>query len=195
MTSVASALGSSGGAGEPASGDGCPGCAPGPRPSRTGSRTNPWHPALVLLYWQVGRRTRTEILKSQRATYGEEIVSTVSRRSSAEFGNGYSRPNLFRTIRFAEVFPDREIVSTLSRQLGWSHFVEIISLEGQRQPNRPRPGRAANGKRVLIVITVLVRIPRPAEESIHACGLPGSREWCSIVKDALKTREPEDTWI
>jgi hypothetical protein len=46
-----------------------------------------------------------------------------------EFGNGYSRPNLFRMIRFAEVFPDEQIVSTLSRQLGWSHFVEIIPLE------------------------------------------------------------------
>jgi hypothetical protein len=32
-------------------------------------------------------------------------------------------------IRFAEVFPDEQIVSTLSRQLGWSHFVEIIPLE------------------------------------------------------------------
>jgi predicted nuclease of restriction endonuclease-like (RecB) superfamily len=47
---------------------------------------------------------------------------------SAEFGSGYSRPNLFRMIRFAEVFPDREIVSTLSRQLSWSHFVEIVAL-------------------------------------------------------------------
>jgi len=28
--------------------------------------------------------------------------------------------------RFAEVFPDREIVSTRSRQLDWSHFAEII---------------------------------------------------------------------
>jgi predicted nuclease of restriction endonuclease-like (RecB) superfamily len=29
-------------------------------------------------------------------------------------------------IRFAEVFPDEEIVSTLWRQLSWSHFREII---------------------------------------------------------------------
>ena len=36
-------------------------------------------------------------------------------------------------VRFAEVFPDREIVSTLSRQLGWSHFVEIIPLKDDLQ--------------------------------------------------------------
>jgi predicted nuclease of restriction endonuclease-like (RecB) superfamily len=32
-------------------------------------------------------------------------------------------------IRFAEVFPDEGIVSTASRQLGWSHFQEVIYLD------------------------------------------------------------------
>jgi predicted nuclease of restriction endonuclease-like (RecB) superfamily len=88
---------------------------------------------LVLLYWQVGERIRGEILKNKRAAYGEEIVSTLSRQLSGEYGNGYSRPNIFRMIRFAEIFPDREIVSALSRQLGWSHFVEIIPLRDPLQ--------------------------------------------------------------
>jgi predicted nuclease of restriction endonuclease-like (RecB) superfamily len=85
--------------------------------------------ALVLLYWQIGHRIRTEILRKERAAYGAEILSTLSKKLAAEFGNGFSRPNLFRMVRFAEVFPGREIVSTLSRQLSWSHFVEIISLK------------------------------------------------------------------
>jgi DUF1016 N-terminal domain len=87
--------------------------------------------ALVLLYWQVGQRIRSDVLKSRRATYGDEICSTLSNELAVEFGNGYSRPNLTRMIRFAEVFPDREVVVTLSRCLGWSHFVEIIYLEEQ----------------------------------------------------------------
>lgn len=85
--------------------------------------------ALVLLYWQVGHRMRTEILGQRRAAYGEEVVSTLSAELTAEFGDGFSRPNLFRMVRFAEALPDREIVSALSRQLGWSHFVEIIPLD------------------------------------------------------------------
>jgi predicted nuclease of restriction endonuclease-like (RecB) superfamily len=89
--------------------------------------------ALVLIYWQVGERIRKETLKSGRAAYGEQIISTLSRRLAADFGNGYSRPNLFRMIRFAELFPDREIVSTLSRQLSWSHFVEILQLKDPLQ--------------------------------------------------------------
>ena len=35
------------------------------------------------LYWQVGQRIHREILGSQRAGYGEEIVSTLSRQLSA----------------------------------------------------------------------------------------------------------------
>ena len=34
-----------------------------------------------------------------------------------------------RLIKFAESLPDGEIVSTLSRQLSWSHFVEILQLK------------------------------------------------------------------
>lgn len=85
--------------------------------------------ALVLLYWQIGARVRIEVLKSQRATYGEEICSTLSNELTPEFGSGFSRPNLTRMIRFAEVFPDRAIVLQAARQLGWSHFVEIIYLK------------------------------------------------------------------
>ena len=36
-------------------------------------------------------------------------------------------------IRFAEVFPNREVVVTLSLCLGWSHFVEIIYLKDRLQ--------------------------------------------------------------
>jgi predicted nuclease of restriction endonuclease-like (RecB) superfamily len=89
--------------------------------------------ALVLLYWQIGQRIRTVILHEKRADYGDEIYSTLSNKLTAEFGNGFSQPNLSRMTRFAEVFQDQQIVAALSRQLGWSHFVEIIPLKDSLQ--------------------------------------------------------------
>lgn len=80
--------------------------------------------ALVLLFWEVGHRIRTDVLMSLRAEYGEEIVPTLSTQLIPEFGKGFSARNLFRMIRFSEVFEDREIIATLSRQLGWSHDME-----------------------------------------------------------------------
>ncbi len=36
-------------------------------------------------------------------------------------------------LRFAEAYPDAQIVSTLSRQLAWSHFLELIYLKDPLQ--------------------------------------------------------------
>lgn len=83
---------------------------------------------LVRLYWSVGRRIRQDILKEKRAEYGQRIVATLSRQLTREYGHGFSRAALFRMVQFAETFPKNEIVSTLSGQLGWSHFVELISV-------------------------------------------------------------------
>ena len=89
--------------------------------------------SLTILYWQIGNRIRQNILKEKRAGYGELILPTLSAKLVPEFGNGFGIRNLSRMIRFAEVFPEGNIVSTLSRQLSWSHFVEIIPLKDDLQ--------------------------------------------------------------
>ncbi len=84
---------------------------------------------LTLLYWDIGQRVRKNVLGEQRAAYGRQVVATLARQLSAEFGRGFTRDNLLRMLQFAEVFPDREIVGTLSRQLSWSHFLELLPLK------------------------------------------------------------------
>ena len=84
---------------------------------------------LVLLYWRVGKRIREDILNEKRAEYGEQIVSALGTQLTTEFGRGFGRRNLFRMVRFAEVFPDLEIVSALLTQLSWTHFLPIIAIQ------------------------------------------------------------------
>ncbi len=84
---------------------------------------------LVALHWEVGHRIRHEVLHLTRAAYGAEIVSTLSRQLEPEFGRGFSEKSLRHMLRFAEAFPRREIVSTLSGVLAWSHFLELIYLD------------------------------------------------------------------
>ena len=88
---------------------------------------------LVLLYWKVGQRIRQDVLREKRAEYGQEIFSTLSGKLVAEFGRGFSQQNLFRMADFAEAFPDQQILSTLSKELGWSHFVELLPLKKHLQ--------------------------------------------------------------
>lgn len=72
---------------------------------------------LTLMYWRIGRRIHAEVLGGESAAYGEQIVSTLSRQLAAEYGRGFAEKNLRRVMRFAEVFPDEQIVYALSRQL------------------------------------------------------------------------------
>lgn len=85
--------------------------------------------SLTMLYWNVGRRIRDEVLGQRRADYGVEIVATLSRQLAAEFGRGFEEKNLRRMVQFAEAFPDEQIVATLWRQLSWSHFRELLPLK------------------------------------------------------------------
>lgn len=84
---------------------------------------------LTMLYWKVGGRIGREVLAGQRASYGEEILPTLSAKLEPEYGKGFSARNLARMVKFAEAFADEQIVATLSRALSWSHFVEILPLK------------------------------------------------------------------
>ena len=86
---------------------------------------------LTLLYWEVGRRVRKDMLKSKRADYGEKIVAALGRQLEREFGRGFNDKNLWRTLQFAVVFADRKIVVSLIRELSWTHFLRLIPIEDQ----------------------------------------------------------------
>jgi hypothetical protein len=74
---------------------------------------------LTLLYWQVGQRILKDLLlEKERAAYGEEIVATLSRQLMQRYGKGFTKSALNRMVQFAEVFPDPQIVATLSQQSG-----------------------------------------------------------------------------
>jgi predicted nuclease of restriction endonuclease-like (RecB) superfamily len=85
--------------------------------------------ALTALYWHIGHRVRSDVLEGRRAEYGAKIVATVSRQLEAQYGRGFNEKSLRRMVQFASAYPDAPIVATLSQQLGWSHFVELIPLK------------------------------------------------------------------
>lgn len=83
---------------------------------------------LTLLHWHIGQRIRQDVLHQARAEYGQQIVATLAQRLSADFGRGFSAKNLLHMIRFSEAFADMAIVSSLIRQLTWTHFLQLIYL-------------------------------------------------------------------
>ncbi len=83
---------------------------------------------LTRLYWAVGDRLAREVLGGERAGYGQQLVKRLGEQLAQEFGRGFEARNLHRMVQFAQAFPDHGIVSTLSTQLSWSHFVEVLAV-------------------------------------------------------------------
>ena len=84
--------------------------------------------SMTMMYWHIGKLINDEILQNKRAEYGKEIVATVSQQLIKQYGKGYSYSALTRMMKFAKNIDEKNI-ATLSQQLSWSHFKELIVLE------------------------------------------------------------------
>jgi len=83
----------------------------------------------TVLNWNIGSRINLVILNEKRAKYGKEVIKTLSKQLTEEFGRGWSEKQLRHCLRFAETFKDKEIVYALSRELSWTHFRSIMYLK------------------------------------------------------------------
>lgn len=84
---------------------------------------------LTSTYWHIGKTIASDVLNNQRAEYGKQILPKLSEQLTAEYGKGWSVKQLQHCLRFAETFSDYEIISTLWRQLSWSHFKILMYQE------------------------------------------------------------------
>ena len=84
---------------------------------------------LTQLYWHIGRRISAELLQGQRGEYGKQVVAELARQLTAEFGKGWSEQQLRHCLRLVEVFADEQILSTVQRELSWSHLKALIYME------------------------------------------------------------------
>lgn len=89
---------------------------------------------LTMMYWHIGERINREVLGNQRAEYGKQIVSTVSRQLQETYGKkGFEERTIRRMMQFAQMFPDIQIVSTVLSKLSWSHFLIVMPLKDELQ--------------------------------------------------------------
>ena len=79
--------------------------------------------------WHVGQRLLRDNLQDGRGAYGKQILATLSRELTHEFGDGFSYSPLTRMIRFPKAMTDKSIVVTLSQQLSGSHFLALIPIK------------------------------------------------------------------
>ncbi|MCF3521174.1 PDDEXK nuclease domain-containing protein [Pseudomonas sp. PS1(2021)] len=98
-------------------------------------------------YWEIGRRiVEAEQQGKRRAGYGEQLIERLSADLTAQFGRGFSRPNLQQMRSFFLTWPIRQTVSSESSPapvarpwhldelaqvftLPWSAYVRLLSVK------------------------------------------------------------------
>lgn len=87
---------------------------------------------MLNLYWNIGKIIMEIQQGDERASYGDAILEKLSQKLTLEFGKGFSKRNLERMRKFYICFP---IASTVSSQLSWSHYLEILKIDEKPKRN------------------------------------------------------------
>lgn len=87
--------------------------------------------SLIITYWNIGKVIKNNIIQDKRAEYGKETIKKLAERLTFEYGKGFGQRNIFRMIRFYDIFKDEKKLTTLSAKLSWSHFVELIRIDDE----------------------------------------------------------------
>ena len=91
--------------------------------------------ALVQRNWLLGRRIAEEELRGgDRAEYGLEIIKTLSRELTDEYGKGFTKTNLYNFYLFYKTFP--EIFHAASGKslplLSWTHYRTLLQVKDDK---------------------------------------------------------------
>ena len=87
---------------------------------------------MLNLYWNIGKIIMEIQQGDERASYGDYILDKLSFKLTKEFGKGFSKRNLERMRKFYICFP---ITTTVSSQLSWSHYLELIKIDEKPKRN------------------------------------------------------------
>ena len=84
---------------------------------------------MILLYWNIGKTIKEEIIKSERAEYGKQIVQSLSALLTHKYGRGYSSQNLWYMIQLYENYQILQSLLGEFKGLTWTHIINILPIK------------------------------------------------------------------
>lgn len=86
---------------------------------------------LINTYWKVGQHiVEFEQQGEVSATYGGKLLESLSNDLKLRYGKGFSLSNL---KRFRQFYLSNRNSATLSHQLSWSHYVELLKVSNETE--------------------------------------------------------------
>ena len=82
---------------------------------------------LVKANWEIGRHIiEFEQLGKERAAYGSDLLTRLSKDLTQRYGKGFGRRNILDMRRFYLAYQKWQ---TVSAKLSWSHYIALVSIE------------------------------------------------------------------
>ncbi|WP_309568874.1 DUF1016 N-terminal domain-containing protein [Clostridium estertheticum] len=82
---------------------------------------------MVKAYWEIGKTIYLAQEENERAEYGKDLISELSKELKNDYGRGFDKSNLSRMRKFYALFNN---VDALRQELSWTHYRMIIKLRG-----------------------------------------------------------------
>jgi predicted nuclease of restriction endonuclease-like (RecB) superfamily len=84
---------------------------------------------MVITYFEIGRMIIEEEQNGkEKAEYGKQILNSLSRRLTSDFGKGFSQRNLEQMRQFYIIYSKTQTVSAEFR-LSWSHYLKLMRID------------------------------------------------------------------
>ncbi len=88
---------------------------------------------MIETYWHIGEYiVNFEQSGKSHAEYGKGVMEKLSRDLTLQYGRGFSRSNVFTFRQFYLSYPK---IQTLSGQLSWSHYIELMKCNDEMERN------------------------------------------------------------
>jgi len=119
---------------------------------------------LIKRNWLLGLRINKDVLKAQRAEYGEQIIKRLAKALTNRYGEGFTKTNLYNYFGFYKTWPEifhavsgksEDLMNALCSQsplrLTWTHYRIILqeNSKGARDWYEQEAAREMWGTRTL----------------------------------------------
>lgn len=84
---------------------------------------------MVLLYWNIGKTIKEEIIKSDRAEYGKQIVQSLTAQLTQRYGKGFSVQNLWYMVQLYDEYPILHALRGELKGLSWTHIKTLLPIK------------------------------------------------------------------
>ena len=84
---------------------------------------------MIILYWNIGKVIKKDIIKRNRADYGKQVVQSLSDQLTRKHGKGFSPQNLWYMVQLFDSFPILQSMIGEFKNLSWTHIISLLPIK------------------------------------------------------------------